>query len=139
MGLPVPHLPRPSRQRWRGESVGRLGCMALMQYEPPMAFVNFSKPEINFKRVAGGWVFRAPNPWILGNSPQYLVNDDQKVRIAAVLRTMGAVPPLAVIAASIVAVSLAVFWKVGEIGLVFLIMVLVPAVISGIAAIQRLR
>lgn len=43
--------------------------------------IAISNPEINFKRAPGGWVFRAPNPWVLVGSSHYLVSDDQKNRI----------------------------------------------------------
>jgi hypothetical protein len=102
-----------------------------------VAGINFVKPEISFKRLSSGWVFRAPNPCIVGNSPHYLVSDDQKVRIVAALRTIEAVPPLVVITASIGAICLAVYWKLGDIGLAFLIVVLVLLAISVLAAIQR--
>jgi hypothetical protein len=53
---------------------------------------------------------------------------------------MGAVLPLIVIIASIVSVSLAVFWELGDIGVALcLIVVPIPVVISGLAAIQRRR
>jgi hypothetical protein len=109
----------------------------MIPQEPPVAAINFINPEINFKRVSDGWVFRAPNPWILGESPHYLVSDDHRVRIIAALRTMGAVLPLVVIIASMVSVSLAVFWELDDIGVAFLVVVLIPLVISGLAAIQR--
>jgi hypothetical protein len=38
-----------------------------------------------FKAVPGGWVYRAPNPWVFGNAPHYLVNDIQKAEIEAAL------------------------------------------------------
>ena len=41
--------------------------------------------ELSFRQVANGWVFRPPNPWVFGDTPHYLVSDDQKARIVAVL------------------------------------------------------
>jgi hypothetical protein len=38
-----------------------------------------------FKPVAGGWVYRAPNPWVFGDAPHYLVNDAQKTQIEAII------------------------------------------------------
>ena len=40
---------------------------------------------VMFKRVAGGWIYRAPNPWIFGDAPHYSVTDEQKAKIEAVV------------------------------------------------------
>jgi hypothetical protein len=108
----------------------------MIPQEASVAVINFVKPEINFKRVSDGWVFRAPNPRLFGKSPHYLVTDDHRVRIIAAIRTMGALP-LVVIIASIAIVAFAVFWELDDFGVAFSIVVLIPVVISGIAAIQR--
>src|SRR5262245_10695262 len=52
---------------------------------------------------------------------------------------MGALVPLVVIIASIVIVSLAIFWELGDIDVLFLVLVLIPVLTSGLAAIQRWR
>jgi hypothetical protein len=39
--------------------------------------------EICFKRVPEGWIFRAPNPWILGLHRHYLVRENQRTEIIA--------------------------------------------------------
>lgn len=39
--------------------------------------------EICFKPVPEGWIFRAPNPWILGLHRHYLVSENQKTEIIA--------------------------------------------------------
>jgi len=36
---------------------------------------------IMFKQVAGGWLYRAPNPWLFGDAPRCLVTDAQTVQI----------------------------------------------------------
>jgi hypothetical protein len=41
--------------------------------------------ELPFKRVPEGWVYRAPNPWLLGPA-HYLLNDVQKSEVAGHLR-----------------------------------------------------
>ena len=41
--------------------------------------------SVMFKPVAGGWVYRAPNPWVFGDAPHYFVNDAQKAQIEAVI------------------------------------------------------
>jgi hypothetical protein len=33
----------------------------------------------------GGWIFRAPSPWLFGDVPHYLVNDVQKAQIDTIL------------------------------------------------------
>jgi hypothetical protein len=70
-------------------------------------------PAVNFKRTAGGWVFRAPSPWIFGNTPHYLVSDEQKRKITQALtprHPMRMVPiAVAAFAAWSVAVAL-VLW-----------------------------
>jgi hypothetical protein len=38
-----------------------------------------------FKRTSGGWVYRAPNPSIFGGATHYLVSDEQKEQITAIL------------------------------------------------------
>lgn len=40
---------------------------------------------VMFKRVTGGWVYRAPNPGVFGDAPHYLVNDEQKAQIEAII------------------------------------------------------
>ena len=42
------------------------------------------KPIV-FKRMADGWVYRAPNPWIFGDAPHYFVTDEQKAKIQAIV------------------------------------------------------
>jgi hypothetical protein len=44
--------------------------------------------EMSFKRVPEGWVYRVPNPWLLGRSRYYLVNEKQKSEIAGHHRRM---------------------------------------------------
>src|SRR5262245_55621820 len=43
------------------------------------------KLEVLFKPVADGYVFRAPNPWILGNAKHYRVSEAQKALILKIL------------------------------------------------------
>jgi hypothetical protein len=38
-----------------------------------------------FEPVPGGWIYRAPNPWIFGDAPCCLVNDAQKGEIEAII------------------------------------------------------
>jgi hypothetical protein len=47
--------------------------------------------EVAFKRVAGGYLFQANNPYFFGPKQRYLVNETQKAEIAPCLReTCGA-------------------------------------------------
>src|SRR5262245_52476276 len=62
-----------------------------------MIAINSRNPEIHFKPVSGGWVFRAPNPWMLGASPHYLVTDDRKDRIIDAV-TLPYAPQMAAVA-----------------------------------------
>jgi hypothetical protein len=38
-----------------------------------------------FKPVSGGWIYRAPNPWVFGDAPHYFVNEAQKAQIEALI------------------------------------------------------
>jgi hypothetical protein len=100
-----------------------------------VSVVNFLKPEINFKRVSGGWIFRGPNPWLLGEAPHYLVNDDQKLRIIVAIRSTAMVFPILLLITVVAAV--ATLRDSDEIALVFFVMVAMLVCIFGIAAVQR--
>lgn len=39
-----------------------------------------------FKPTSGGWVYRAPNPWVFGSRTHCLVNDAQKAQIEEILK-----------------------------------------------------
>ena len=41
--------------------------------------------ELLFRERNGEWVFRAPNPWIIGNAQHYMVNNAQKDQIIGIL------------------------------------------------------
>lgn len=41
--------------------------------------------ELLFRARNGEWVFRAPNPWIIGNAQHYMVNNAQKEQIIGIL------------------------------------------------------
>ena len=42
--------------------------------------------ELSFRRVPDGWVYRAPNPWLVGPGRYYLLNEAQKSEVAGHLR-----------------------------------------------------
>jgi hypothetical protein len=44
--------------------------------------------QIAFKRVPEGYVYRAPNPWLIGRSRYYVVNAEQKAELSACHRQM---------------------------------------------------
>jgi hypothetical protein len=44
--------------------------------------------EVAFKPVAGGYVYRAPNPWLVGAARYYLVTAEQKAELASLHRRM---------------------------------------------------
>ena len=67
--------------------------------------------EMSFKRVPEGWVYRVPNPWLVGRSRYYLVSEKQKSEIAGHHRRMWhfLLLGIAVIAAAGAPLSLAGF------------------------------
>ena len=44
--------------------------------------------ELTFRPVEGGFLYRAPNPWLFGRYRHYLVNAEQKATLASAHRTM---------------------------------------------------
>jgi hypothetical protein len=55
--------------------------------------------EAPFKRIEGGYVFQARNPWFFGRSRHYLVNEAQKIAIATCLRdTLRKLKPWVIVA-----------------------------------------
>jgi hypothetical protein len=68
--MPVPSTPAPAARARRWQS--------------PFAGME----ELSFKRISDGWVFQAPNPWLIGPRQSYLLNDAQKLEVAAQLRRM---------------------------------------------------
>ena len=43
------------------------------------------REAIMFKKGPDGYVFRAPNPWVLGRKRFYLVNEAEKTKLLAVI------------------------------------------------------
>jgi hypothetical protein len=67
--------------------------------------------EMSFKRTsAGGWIYRAPNPWLVGPGRHYLVNDEQKSKVAAHQRRTWRILFWAILATVAVGVPLAMPW-----------------------------
>jgi hypothetical protein len=69
--------------------------------------------EAQFKPIAGGYVFQTNNPWFFGPPRRYLVNEAQKVEIAACLRkAMRRIIPLVCVAALLIPLVIvaANFW-----------------------------
>jgi len=44
--------------------------------------------ELSFKPVAGGYLYRAPSPWLFGPAPHYIVTEEQKAALAMKHRAM---------------------------------------------------
>ncbi len=44
-----------------------------------------SKSALFKPALGGGWIFRAPSPWLFGDVPHNLVNDAQKAQIGTIL------------------------------------------------------
>jgi hypothetical protein len=59
--------------------------------------------SVLFKRVAGGNVFQAPNPWVFGRTSRYLVSDAQKAALLAIITPRRPVLRIALITTVIVA------------------------------------
>ncbi len=55
----------------------------------------------SFKRVTDGWAYQAPNPWIFGDAPHYLVNDAQKAQIQTLMIPFGSAYFAAILALGI--------------------------------------
>jgi hypothetical protein len=60
--------------------------------------------ELSFMRTPEGWVFQAPNPWMIGPRRHYLVNDAQKAVISGHLRRMWTMTLLAILVMVVVAI-----------------------------------
>jgi hypothetical protein len=67
--------------------------------------------EMAFKRVPAGYVFGAPNPWLIGARQYYLLNEQQKSEVAVRLRRM---------------------WGYLFVAIVVAVSVIVPVTLSGI-------
>ncbi len=50
-----------------------------------MSEVRATIEAVNFKNVPGGYVFRAPGPWLFGSARYYLVNEAQKAGIVSIM------------------------------------------------------
>jgi hypothetical protein len=66
--------------------------------------------EVMFKQVPGGWIYRAPSPWIVGPRPYYRLDDQQKEAAFAIHRRFGTITLLAIIVLVVVALPLARPW-----------------------------
>src|SRR5882757_8105558 len=70
-----------------------------------------------FKRVAGGYIFQQPNPWLFGRSNRYIVGEAQKAAILAIIMPRRPVLRIALITVGILlwiaAVATAV-WAFGS-------------------------
>jgi len=100
-----------------------------------VSVANFLKPELNFRRVPTGWVFRGPNPLLIGESPHYLVSDEQKLRIMAAIRSTAAVLPISFIIGFVVAIV--AFPNADDTAVMFFIMAAILVCLSVTALIQR--
>jgi hypothetical protein len=67
--------------------------------------------EMAFKRVPAGYVFGAPNPWLIGARQYYLLNEQQKSEVAVRLRRV---------------------WGYLFVAIVVAVSVIVPVTLSGI-------
>jgi len=82
-----------------------------------MGRVSDRTKSVMFKPVSGGWVYRAPNPWVFGDTPHYLVNEAQKAQIEAIIVPRRPVLFAAALVAGIIAWVVAVatiIWAFGS-------------------------
>ena len=104
--------------------------------------------SVLFKRVAGGHIFQAPNPWIFGQSSRYLVNDTQKAQLLAIITPRRPMLRVAVITAGIVLWTVAVaaiVWAfspehdqpTGYEMVAMVVLIVVPMFIALMMALQR--
>jgi hypothetical protein len=63
--------------------------------------------QIAFKPVAEGYVYRAPNPWLIGPGRYYLVNEAQKIELARHHRRVMRLTFYMIIAVAVIGVPLA--------------------------------
>ena len=60
-----------------------------------------------FKPVSGGFIYRAPNPWIFGPENHYIVNEQQRAELLGILVSPRPVLRLAVVVAGVLLWGLA--------------------------------
>jgi hypothetical protein len=100
-----------------------------------------------FKPVAGGYVFQAPNSWVFGRPSRYLVNEDQKAAILAIITPRRPILRVAVIAIGVLAWAVAagtIMWAVSPHadpttvdGIAIFALVLLPIYAAWVIALQR--
>jgi hypothetical protein len=111
----------------------------------------FNVYESLFKRVEGRWIFRAPNPRIFGDTPHYVVTDEQKAQLIELLKLS---PPRQILLALLIVIGsvtwiFAVLGMAGSLGLnvetaslfelvVMVILCVAPflAIVPALAAVQ---
>ena len=70
-----------------------------------------------FKRTEGGWIYRAPNPRIFGDSPHYILSESQRAEIIGILTPRHPARTIALLIALIVVCPLAMtalVWTFGS-------------------------
>jgi hypothetical protein len=70
-----------------------------------------------FKRIAGGYIFQQPNPWLFGRSSRYIVDEAQKAALLAIIVPRRPVLRIAVVTALIllwVVVVATLVWAFGS-------------------------
>jgi len=103
--------------------------------------------SVLFKRVAGGNVFQAPNPWVFGRTSRHIVSDAQKAALLAIITPRRPVLRIALITAVIVAwagVAGVIVWALSSHKdataadvLAIVALVLVPIYLAWVVALQR--
>src|SRR5262249_22217747 len=69
--------------------------------ESPMSETRRQIDAMLFKPVPGGFIYRAPNPWIFGRADHYVVNEQQKAELLGMLVARRPLLRIAVIIAGV--------------------------------------
>jgi MFS family permease len=92
-----------------------------------------------FKQTAGGYVFQCPNPWLIGRSRNYVVNEAQKAEIAEHLRRQRGQTLLMAgsfaILAGVLGATLAWSFAAGGISIVSIVVIGLAAVLAIVAVV----
>ena len=98
-----------------------------------------------FKKVAGGYVYRAPNPWLFGKGRHYLVSEAQKEEIAEILKLKWPLLSTAIVMAFIVVAGAASgvaawgFFRHQDLGFSHVLLILALFIVSVFIALTALN
>jgi len=103
--------------------------------------------SVLFKPVAGGYLFQAPNPWVFGRTSRYLVNEEQRGGILAIVTPPRPILRIAVIIIGVLlwaATAATIVWAVSPHadpklidGVAIFALVILPIYAAWVVALQR--